>query len=123
MAYPLEHGGGGNVANVVETSVLIVGAGPVGLTLSMVLARRGVDVTVLEQRARGEAPPVKSNHVAARSMEIFRRLGIADAIRDTGLPADYPGDVAFRTTTTGRELSRILIPCRRDRKTSKDGPD
>lgn len=111
------------MTKVVETSVLIVGAGPVGLTLSMVLARRGIDVTVVEQRARSESPPVKSNHVSARSMEIFRRLGIAQAVRDAGLPADYPNDVAFRTTTTGWELSRIPIPCRQDRYASKDGPD
>ena len=86
------------MTNVVETSVLIVGAGPVGLTLSMVLARRGVDVTILEQRARGEPPPVKSNHVSARSMEIFRRLGIADTIRDTLLSLfRRPGPVALAT--------------------------
>jgi 2-polyprenyl-6-methoxyphenol hydroxylase-like FAD-dependent oxidoreductase len=108
---------------MVETDVLIVGAGPVGLTLSMMLAKRGVKATTLEMRAKGEPPPVKSNHVSARSMEIFRRLGIARQIRDTGLPADWPGDVSFRTTTTGRELSRILIPCRRDRYTSREGPD
>ena len=33
---------------------------------------------------------MKCNHVSARSMEIFRRLGVAQAIRDAGLPADYP---------------------------------
>lgn len=111
------------MTNLVETSVLIVGAGPVGLTLAMVLARRGIDVTILELRKRGEPPPVKSNHVAARSMEIFRRLGIAQQIRAAGLPADYPNDVAFRTTTVGWELARIPIPCRRDRYTATDGPD
>jgi 2-polyprenyl-6-methoxyphenol hydroxylase-like FAD-dependent oxidoreductase len=111
------------MSDVAEPTVLIVGAGPVGLTLSMILARRGVDVTVLEMRARGEPPPVKSNHVSARSMEIFRRLGIARQVRGAGLPADYPNDVAFRTTTTGWELARIPIPCRRDRYTSQDGPD
>jgi hypothetical protein len=34
-------------------------------------------------------------------MEIFRRLGLVGAVRDAGLPADYPNDVAFRTTATG----------------------
>ena len=46
-------------------------------------------------------------------MEIFRRLGVARTVRDAGLPADYPNDVAFRTTTTGIEFARIPIPCRR----------
>src|SRR5215472_7789579 len=61
-----------------DTSVLIVGAGPVGLTLAMELASRGVDVTVTETRRAGEPPNVKCNQVSARSMEIFRRLGLAD---------------------------------------------
>jgi len=59
-----------------DTSVLIVGAGPVGLTLAVELASRGVDVTVTETRRAGEPPNVKCNQVSARSMEIFRRLGL-----------------------------------------------
>ena len=59
----------------IETSVLIVGAGPVGLTLAMDLASRGIEVTVTEIRRAGEPPNVKCNQVSARSMEIFRRLG------------------------------------------------
>lgn len=106
-----------------QTSVLIVGAGPVGLTLATDLAQRGIDVLVVETRHRGEPPNVKCNHVSARSMEVFRRLGVAAALRDTGLPADYPNDVAYRVTTTGVELARIPIPCRRDRYTATGGPD
>lgn len=106
-----------------KTTVLIVGGGPVGLTVAMDLAWRGISVVVLESRAPGEPPSVKCNHVSARTMEIFRRLGVAQAVRDAGLPADYPNDVAFRTTTVGIELSRISIPCRRDRYTATGGPD
>ena len=106
-----------------QAQVLVVGAGPVGLTLAMDLAQRGIDVLVAEIRHRGEPPSVKSNHVSARSMEIFRRLGVAAALRDAGLPADYPNDVAYRTTFTGTELSRIPIPARKDRYTAQRGPD
>jgi 2-polyprenyl-6-methoxyphenol hydroxylase-like FAD-dependent oxidoreductase len=56
-------------------------------------------------------------------METFRRLGIARAVRDAGLPADYPNDVAFRTTAIGIEMARIPIPCRAERYRAKDGPD
>src|SRR4051812_49014573 len=106
-----------------EADVLIVGAGPVGLTLAIDLAWRGIDVTVVEMRARAEPPEPKCNHVAARTMEIFRRLGVAEKVRNAGLPEDYPHDISYRTTFTGPELTRIVIPCRRERFTSTDGPD
>ncbi len=106
-----------------ECDVLIVGAGPVGLTLAIDLAWRGINVTVAETRARAAPPEPKCNHVAARTMETFRRLGIAGKVRNAGLPADYPHDISYRTSFTGPELTRIRIPCRRDRFTMTDGPD
>jgi len=106
-----------------ECDVLIVGAGPVGLTLAIDLAWRGINVTVAETRARAAPPDPKCNHVAARTMETFRRLGIAGKVREAGLPADYPHDISYRTSFTGPELTRIRIPCRRDRFTMTDGPD
>jgi 2-polyprenyl-6-methoxyphenol hydroxylase-like FAD-dependent oxidoreductase len=106
-----------------QCEVLIVGAGPVGLTLAIDLAWRGINVTVAETRARAAPPEPKCNHVAARTMETFRRLGLAAKVRDAGLPADYPHDISYRTSFTGAELTRIRIPCRRDRFTMTDGPD
>jgi 2-polyprenyl-6-methoxyphenol hydroxylase-like FAD-dependent oxidoreductase len=109
--------------DMAHSEVLIVGGGPVGLTLALDLAWRGIEVTVIEKRSAAEPPEPKCNHVAARTMEIFRRLGFANEVREAGLPADYPHDISYRTTFAGRELTRIPIPCRRDRFTCKDGPD
>ncbi len=106
-----------------DCPVLIAGGGPVGLTLAMDLAWRGIEVIVVEPRRRGEPPPPKCNHVSARSMEIFRRLGVAGKLRNAGLPPDYPNDVSYRTSFTGIELTRIPIPCRRDRYDATEGPD
>ncbi|MEJ1163733.1 FAD-dependent oxidoreductase [Variovorax sp. CCNWLW186] len=106
-----------------EADVLIVGAGPVGLTLAMDLVSHGLSVIICETRRFAEAPSVKCNHVSSRTMEQFRRLGVAQKLRDAGLPADYPNDVVFRTSATGVELARIPIPCRRDRYTETEGPD
>ena len=107
----------------IQVPVLVVGGGPIGLSLAMDLAWRGVEVLVCEIRARSEPPSPKCNHVAARTMEIFRRLGVAGKLRNAGLPADYPNDVSYRTSFTGTELTRIPIPCRRDRYTATGGPD
>ncbi|TFZ03445.1 FAD-dependent oxidoreductase [Ramlibacter rhizophilus] len=106
-----------------DADVLIVGAGPVGMTIAMDLNRRGIGCIVVERRAFLELPSVKCNHVSARSMESFRRLGVAGLLRGAGLPVDYEHSVAFRTTVTGTELSRVFIPSRGERFTDTSGPD
>jgi 2-polyprenyl-6-methoxyphenol hydroxylase-like FAD-dependent oxidoreductase len=107
------------MARAVNTEVLIVGGCPVGISLALDLAQRGVGVTVAEIRAAGEPPSVRCSHVNARTME----MGIADAVRNAGLPAYYPNDVAFRTSAPGIEMARIQIPCRAERYAAKGGPD
>jgi 2-polyprenyl-6-methoxyphenol hydroxylase-like FAD-dependent oxidoreductase len=102
-------------ANRQSADVCIIGAGPVGLTMAMELAARGNSVILVEERTDSEISSPKSNHVSARSMEIYRRLGVADAIRAEGLPDDYPNDGVYATRFTGFELTRFRMPCRRDR--------
>ena len=70
-------------------SIAVLGAGPVGLTLALDLAQRGVEVALVERRAADDQRRVKCNHISARSMEIFRRLGVAAALRTAGLPEDF----------------------------------
>jgi 2-polyprenyl-6-methoxyphenol hydroxylase-like FAD-dependent oxidoreductase len=103
--------------------VLIVGAGPVGMTLALCLARRGIDCTLVEMHTADAMPDVKCNHIAARSMELFRTLGVSADLRAAGLPDDYPHDVSYRTSTTGTEIARIHIPGRATRLTDHSGPD
>ncbi|AHH95304.1 FAD-dependent monooxygenase [Kutzneria albida] len=69
-----------------RTAVLIVGGGPVGLTLSILLKWHGVDHVLLEAREQPSAHP-KARGVAASSMETFRRCGLEAEIRAAGLPA------------------------------------
>jgi 2-polyprenyl-6-methoxyphenol hydroxylase-like FAD-dependent oxidoreductase len=109
--------------DAIEADVLVAGAGPVGLSLAMDLSSRGARVAIVETRRFAEPPSVKCNHVSARTMERFRRLGVAKPLREAGLPADHPNDVAFRTSLCGVELTRIPIPCRAERYTSREGPD
>ncbi len=110
-------------ASAHSAPVVIVGAGPVGLCLALDLAGRGIATIVAERNPSGANETVRCNHVSARTMETFRRLGFADEVRAVGLPDRYPNDVVVRTTATGRELARIHIPCRADRFIDKTGPD
>ncbi|ONI74089.1 FAD-monooxygenase [Kribbella sp. ALI-6-A] len=96
-----------NSANRVD--VLIVGAGPAGLTLAIDLARRGVACHVVEATEERPVNP-RCNTTSARSMEIFRRLGLADEIRRAGLPADHPTSIHYRTMLSGEDIFRIDLP-------------
>lgn len=111
------------MSKIIETDVIIIGAGPVGLLAAADLSARGIKSVVIEQRSFLEAPNVKCNHVSARTMERFRRLGFVAKVRNAGLPEDHPHDIAFRTTMTGKEIARIPIPSRGERYTSTLGPD
>ena len=68
-----------------NTQVVIVGCGPVGLVLALDLASRGIESIVIERRPPGEVPSPKCNHISARTMEIFRRLGFERRVRDAGV--------------------------------------
>lgn len=74
-----------------DTQVLIAGAGPVGLTLANDLGRRGIDCILVEKNEAPLGYP-KMERCNPRTMEIFRRLGLADAIRAAGYPPDWPMD-------------------------------
>jgi 2-polyprenyl-6-methoxyphenol hydroxylase-like FAD-dependent oxidoreductase len=98
-----------------ETTIVVAGAGPVGMSLAIDAAVRGLDVVVLEARQAGEPPSAKCNTVAARTLETFRRLGVADEVRAAGLPDDYPTDVIYCTSIAGYELTRVRQPSRLER--------
>jgi 2-polyprenyl-6-methoxyphenol hydroxylase-like FAD-dependent oxidoreductase len=72
--------------------VLIAGGGPVGLILAIELGQQGVRCELVDKRpAPGRLP--KMERCNARTMEYFRRMGVAGRVRAAGLPADVPMDV------------------------------
>jgi len=92
-----------------QTDVVIVGAGPVGLTLAVDLGRRGVRCTLIEQKSAPEFLP-KMERCNARTMEIYRRMGLAEKIRAAGLQADVPMDVYIVLAMNEPPLLRLPYP-------------
>jgi len=75
-----------------ESGVIIVGAGPVGLTLTIDLGLRGIRCTLIERKDAPAFLP-KMERCNARTMEMYRRIGLSEKIRAAGLRADVPMDV------------------------------
>jgi 2-polyprenyl-6-methoxyphenol hydroxylase-like FAD-dependent oxidoreductase len=94
---------------VLDTQVLIVGAGPVGLTLAIDLGRRGVRCTLIERNATSIQLP-KMERCNARTMEIYRRLGISERVRDAGLPRTAPMDVFLALSMASPPLVQLRCP-------------
>src|SRR2546423_15312716 len=92
-----------------HTEVLVVGAGPVGLTLAIDLGRRGVACTLVEQKAAPEFLP-KMERCNARTMEIFRRMGLVNRIRAAGLDREVPMDVYIALAMNEPPLLRLPYP-------------
>ncbi|WP_326553886.1 FAD-dependent monooxygenase [Micromonospora sp. NBC_01813] len=70
-----------------RTTVLIVGGGPVGLSLAIRLAQLDVPVLLAERRANASAFP-KGRALSVRSMEIYRSWGLEAEVTAAGLPRD-----------------------------------
>jgi 2-polyprenyl-6-methoxyphenol hydroxylase-like FAD-dependent oxidoreductase len=89
--------------------ILIIGAGPIGLTLALDLGLRGIEVMLVDSKADLLRLP-KMERSNPRTMEIFRRLGIADEIRAAGYPADVPMDVCIVTSMAEPPLLHQKYP-------------
>ena len=92
-----------------DTDVAVIGAGPVGLTLALDLARRGVRVLLVEKHAEPLKLP-KMERSNPRTMEIWRSLGVMDDIRAAGLPSQMPMDVLIVRNLLERPLVHQRYP-------------
>ncbi len=99
-------------ANAAE--VIVIGGGPAGLCMALNLARYGIKSILIEMEVTTRWHP-KGNTNNARTMEIFRQLGLADRVRELGIPAEHPFDLAFFTRYSGFEIARGRTPSRAER--------
>ena len=94
--------------------VLIAGAGPVGLSLAIELAWRGIQCLVVEQ-SDGTVDFPTTNLANTRTCEHMRRWGFVDRMRyQSGYPTDYPRNYLFVTRMNGYEIARFDHPANGD---------
>ncbi|KAK9277018.1 hypothetical protein L1049_006557 [Liquidambar formosana] len=87
--------------------VLIVGAGPVGLVLSILLTKLGVKCAVLEKSRTFSKHP-QAHFINNRSMEVFRKLdGLAEEIQGSQPPVDLWRKFIYCTSLTGSILGSV----------------
>jgi putative polyketide hydroxylase len=96
-------------ARTIETQVLIVGGGPIGLTGSLLLSRLGVRSLVVDLRGRTSTHP-RSRLLDAPSVELMREIGIEQAVIDTGLGPDWTRYNRWFDSLAGTEICRVPTP-------------
>lgn len=89
-----------------SAKVIIAGGGPVGMTLAYVLAEYGVHSVLFERNPSTTSHP-KMDITNSRSMELFHKIGLADALRAVAVDEDNPFDVSWITRLNGHELHRF----------------
>src|SRR5574341_491184 len=86
-----------------EIPVLIVGGGPIGLTMSLLLSHHGIRSLLVEQHPGTSTYP-KARLLNARTMEIFRQLGIEQSMRGVAIP--QARNVIYAPSLAGEEIMR-----------------
>jgi 2-polyprenyl-6-methoxyphenol hydroxylase-like FAD-dependent oxidoreductase len=87
------------------SQVVVIGAGPTGLTLALLLARSGISSTLVEKHAQPQAHPAACI-LNTRTMEVFREIGVADLIMRQGQNVFERAYISWVTSLAGRDLGR-----------------
>ena len=87
-----------------DTQVIVVGAGPVGLSVAIELRRRGVDVLIVDKRD-GVAPWAKAVGIQPRTLEIWDQIGVVDAALSASLTM-----TGQRIYVDGEQVGELTLP-------------
>lgn len=97
------------VQGMLDVPVLIIGGGPVGLTLAGELSRWNVPHCLVEERTETTTHP-KATLLGARSMELYRKWGITDEIIRGAIAYEDEYHIVFTTKLAKREIFRFTNP-------------
>lgn len=89
-----------------ETDILVIGAGPMGATTALALARLGVQVMMVS-RHNWTANTPRAHITNQRAVEILRDLGVEEDAKHVATPWEYMGDTPISTSLAGMEIARI----------------
>ena len=91
-----------------DYQVVVAGAGPVGMATAIELASRGIRTLICDPRGADEYNVARINLTNARSMEHFRRWGIADQLRaNDPVPLDVVRDLTYVTRANGQIILNV----------------
>lgn len=93
-----------------ETDVLVVGGGPVGMFAALRLSQLGQSCIIVEQNSYTTMHP-KMEYSSHRTMEIYRRIGLLDEVRAKGVPESYGFAEIFPTGIGGPNVNVARIVC------------
>lgn len=107
LSRPLSSDSTDPVMNAIEeTDVLVVGAGPMGATTTLALARMGVRVQMVN-RHNWTANTPRAHITNQRAVEVLRDLGVEEDARREATPWAWMGDTLFTTSLAGPEIARL----------------
>lgn len=90
-----------------DVQVLIIGGGPVGLTMGLLLAQQGVRSMIIEQKDETSRAP-RAHVLNRRTIEVYRELGLDNEILAQSTAPQNMRNVVWADTLAGNEIGRFL---------------